>query len=153
MISSKTSQPSERRGYQLKTMTQTRVAINAITELNGKFGVHTYLIGLAQELRKSATIELILLVGKGHKTLLPAELQPHAREIAGAASRSFLQLFHQRRIRQTLLEERIDVYHLPNTLPILWKSVPTVVTIHDLTELRLRKYGYLRTVYRTLVNF
>ena len=134
-------------------MTQTRVAINAITELNGKFGVHTYLMGLAQELRKSAAIELILLVGEGQKPLLPIELRPHSREIAGSASRSFWQVFHQSRIRRVLLEERIDVYHLPNTLPILWKMMPTVVTIHDLTELRLRKYGLLRTAYRTFVNF
>lgn len=135
------------------TMTQTRVAINAVTELSGKFGVHTYLMGLAQELRKNAAIELILLIGRGQKSLLPAELQPYAHEIPGSASRSFWQLFHQRRIRQVLLEERIDVYHLPNTLPILWKSVPTVVTIHDLTEFHVRKYGRLRMAYRTLVNF
>src|SRR6266436_2336361 len=108
-------------------MTQTRVAINAITELNGKFGVHTYLMGLAQELRKSPAIELILLVGEGQKSLLPIELRPHSREIAGSASRSFWQVFHQSRIRRGLLEERIDVYHLPNTLPILWKMMPTVV--------------------------
>jgi glycosyltransferase involved in cell wall biosynthesis len=134
-------------------MTQIRVAINAITELNGKCGVHTYLIGLARELRKTATIELLLLVSQGQKALLPEELQAHAREIPGSASRSFLQFFQHRRIRKILLEERIDVYHLPNTLPILWKTVPTVVTIHDLSELRVRKYGLLRVAYRTLINF
>jgi glycosyltransferase involved in cell wall biosynthesis len=134
-------------------MKQTKVAINAITELNGRFGVHTYLLGLARELRKNPAIELILLVGDGQKSLLPIELQPHAREIPGSASRSFWQLFHQGRIQKVLLKERIDVYHVPNTTPILWKSTPTVITIHDLTELRLRKYGRLRTTYRTFVNY
>jgi glycosyltransferase involved in cell wall biosynthesis len=133
-------------------MARTRVAINAITELNGKFGVHSYLMGLIRELRKNSSIELVLLIGTGQKSLLPEELQPHAREVLGFFPKSFWQLFYQNRIRKLLLEERVDIYHLPNTLPFLWKPVPTVVTIHDLGELRVHKYGLLRLVYRTLVN-
>jgi glycosyltransferase involved in cell wall biosynthesis len=134
-------------------MKKIRVAINAVTELSARYGSRVYLMGLACELVRTDTIDLILLVGQGQTPSLPEKLQPYAREIEGVAPRSFWQVFSQRRIQEVLAKERIDVYHLPNTLPLLWKSVPTIVTIHDLAELHLRKYGHLRTGYRSVVNY
>ena len=134
-------------------MTNVRVAINALTELSARYGSRVYLMGLARELLRADTIDLILLVGEGQTPNLPENLQPCAREIEGVAPRSFWQTFAQRRIQQALAKEKIDVYHLPNTLPLLRKSLPTVVTIHDLAELHLRKYGGLRTAYRSVVNY
>jgi glycosyltransferase involved in cell wall biosynthesis len=134
-------------------MKKIRVAMNAITELTAKYGSHVYLMELARELTKVESIDLILLVGRGQKSLLPEELQPNAREIAVSASRSYLQLFYQKRIGDFLKREQIDVYHLPNTLPLFWKPIPTVVSIHDLADLRVRKYGLVRTAYRWLINY
>jgi glycosyltransferase involved in cell wall biosynthesis len=108
---------------------------------------------LARELSKVATIDLIVLVGRGQKSLLPEELQSAAREIPISASRSYLQLFCQGLIWKILERERVDVYHLPNTLPLTRGLVPTVITIHDLADLRVRKYGFLRTMYRWAVNY
>jgi glycosyltransferase involved in cell wall biosynthesis len=133
-------------------MKKLRVAINGVTELASRYGSRIYLMGLVQELARCESIELVLLVGKGMTGLLPEDLQPRAREIEGSASRSFLQIFCQAQIRAALVAERIDVYHVPNTLP-LWRVIPTVVTIHDLTELRVPKYSRVRTAYRSVVNY
>ena len=137
------------RGFGMKKM---RVAINLITEITAKYGSHVDIIDLARELSRVETIDLILLVGRGQKSLLPEELQSNARELAVSASRSYLQFFSQKQIRDFLKREQVDIYHLPNTLPFLRKAVPTLVSIHDLAELRVRKYSLLRTGYRWLVN-
>ncbi len=134
-------------------MKNIRVAINAITELTAKYGSHVYTIDLARELSRVGTIDLIVLVGKGQKSLLPVELQSSAREIPISASRSYLQLFCQGQIQEILEKECVDVYHLPNTLPLTRGPVPTIITIHDLAELRVRKYGFLRTTYRWVLNY
>jgi glycosyltransferase involved in cell wall biosynthesis len=134
-------------------MKRIRVAINAVTELTAKYGSHVYTIELARELSRVETIDLIVLVGRGQKSLLPEELQSAAREVPVSATRSYLQLFCQGRIREILLREQIDIYHIPNTLPLIRGAVPTVITIHDLADLRVRKYGFLRTAYRWLVNY
>lgn len=130
-----------------------KVAINAITELIPKYGSRVYLIELARALCKVEGIELLLLVGRKQKLLLPEELQPKVREVAVPTSRSYWQLFYQKRIRDLLLRESVDIYHLPNTLPLFWKPGPTVVSIHDLADLRVRKYGLIRTGYRWLLNY
>jgi glycosyltransferase involved in cell wall biosynthesis len=129
-----------------------RVAINAITDLTPNDGARIYLRALAQELAKLDGVEVILLVGKGQRTLLPFELQDKAREVAVPHSRSYWQFLFQRRIRHALKHEQADVYHLPNRLPFLWKSIPTVVTIHDQVDMRVRKYGLMRTIYGLVVN-
>lgn len=114
-----------------------RVAINAITELTPKYGARVYLRELAMEMRKLEGVELILLVGSGQSRNLPCELQSAAREVSVPHGRSYWQYFYQGRIRKVLMEERADVYHLPNTLPFFGKCIPTVVTIHDLVDLRV----------------
>jgi glycosyltransferase involved in cell wall biosynthesis len=130
-----------------------RVAINAIAELAAGYGSHVYLLNLARELSRAPLIHLTLLVRAGQEDSLPADLRRFARGIAIPADRSYWQIFFQNRISEFLVKESIDVYHLPNTLPFLRKVVPTVVTIHDLIDLRVRKYGWARTLYRRGVNF
>src|SRR5690242_7917815 len=117
-------------------MNKMRVAINLVTEITAKYGSHVYIMDLARELSRVETIDLILLVGRGQTSLLPDELQSNARELAVSASRSYLQFFSQKQIRDFLKREQIDIYHLPNTLPFPRKAIPTVVSIHDLAELR-----------------
>jgi glycosyltransferase involved in cell wall biosynthesis len=130
-----------------------RVAINGLTELTPKFGSRVYLLNLARELSKLPDVDPILLVGKGQGASLPDELKHLAREIDVPHDRSYWQVLFQERICNFLKKESVDIYHLTNTLPLLRKVVPTVVTIHDLADLRVRKYGWPRTVYRFGANF
>jgi glycosyltransferase involved in cell wall biosynthesis len=130
-----------------------RVAINALTELTPKFGSRVYLMNLTRELSKLPDVDPILLVGKRQVESLPSDLKRLAREIDIPHTRSYWQVLFQERICKFLRMESVDIYHLTNTLPLLRKMVPTVVTIHDLADLRVRKYGWLRTTYRFGANF
>lgn len=130
-----------------------RVAINAITEAAPKFGSRVYLWELASALTRIDGVDLVLLVGQGQANDVPPLLRARVREISVSPRRSYWQVFRQKRIRQALLREKIDLYDIPNTLPLLGSVIPTVMTIHDLVDLRVRKYGVARTIYRFLVNF
>ena len=127
-----------------------RVAVNAIT---AKFGARVYLWELASALAKTDGVDLVLLVGKEKANDVPPLLLSRTCRVPISSSRSYSQIFRQKRIREVLLREKIDLYHIPNTMPLLGRTIPTVVTILDLVDLRVRKYGVLRTAYRSLVNF
>ena len=127
-----------------------RVALNAI---NSKCGTRVYLWELASALASTDGVNLILLVGHEQPDDLPPLLLSRIRKIPISSGRSYLQTFRQRQIREALVREKIDLYHIPNTMPFLSKFIPTVITIHDMVELRVRKYGPLRTAYRFAVNF
>jgi glycosyltransferase involved in cell wall biosynthesis len=130
-----------------------KVAINAITELTPKYGSRVYLLALAQAISELPGIELVLLVGKGQSRNLPNSLQRYAKELDISIGRSYWQSLLQYRIRKCLQEANVDIYHLPNTLPLLPMRTKTVITIHDLADLRVRKYGPVRTFYRRLINY
>jgi glycosyltransferase involved in cell wall biosynthesis len=130
-----------------------RVAVNAITEPAPKFGSRVYLWELASALAKTDGVDLVLLVGEEKANGVPPLLLSRTRRVPISSSGSYSQIFRQKRIREVLLREKIDLYHIPNTMPLLGMTIPTVVTIHDLVDLRVRKYGILRTAYRSLVNF
>ena len=130
-----------------------RVALNAIVEPAPKFGSRVYLWELALALAKTDGVILTLLVGNGQAKEVPTPLRSCAREVSVSARRSYAQIFKRKQIQQALLREQADVYHLPNTMPLLARATPTIITIHDLVDLRIRKYGLLRTAYRFLVNF
>jgi FkbM family methyltransferase len=129
-----------------------RVAINAITEPAPKFGSRVYLWELATALAKTEGVDLILLVGEGQADAVPSQLRSHIREIQVPAGRSYLQLFRQKQIREALSREKVDFYHVPNTMPFLGRTIPTLVTIHAVDDLRVKKYGILRTGYRLVTN-
>ncbi len=130
-----------------------RVAMNAITEPAPKFGARVYLWELASALAKTDGVELVLLVGKEKPIGVPPLLLSRTCRVPISSGRSYSQIFRQKQIREVLHREKIDLYHIPNTMPFLGRMIPTVVTIHDLVDLRVRKYGVLRTAYRFLVNF
>ncbi len=96
---------------------------------------------------------LFCWLAKDRQTGFRSQLRSCVREIPVHAGRSYSQIFRQKRIREALLREKIDIYQIPNTMPLLGKATPTVVTIHDLVDLRVKKYGVLRTTYRFLINF
>ena len=133
-------------------MGRVKVALNALTDLEPRYGSRVYLITLARELSRLPQLELVLLVGSGKTKDLPSDLQRFAVEVAVPTGRSYWQLFYQRRIRRALAEAGVQVWHLPNTLPILRKFMGTVITVHDLADLRVSKYGRFRTFYRRLIN-
>ncbi len=130
-----------------------RVAMNAITEAAPKFGSRVYLWELASALAKTDGVDLVLLVGQGQTNEIPSLLRSRAQEMSFPTGRSYRQIFQQKQIRDVLLLGKMDIYHIPNTIPLLGRAVPTVVTIHALDELRVKRYGVLRTAYRFLVNF
>jgi glycosyltransferase involved in cell wall biosynthesis len=130
-----------------------KVAINAITQLTPKYGSRVYLLALAQAISELPGIELLLLVGKAQTGYLPYSLQRLAKEVDIPVGRSYWQSLLQYRIDRCLQEANVDIYHLPNTSPLLPKGTKTVVTIHDLVDLRIRKYGLARTLYRRVINY
>lgn len=46
-----------------------------------------------------------------------------------------------------------DVAYIPNFSLLLWKRIPTIVTIHDLIEFNVpNKFSKLRMMYRKVIN-
>ena len=129
------------------------VAINALTDLAPLYGSRVYLFGLARGLLQLPQVDLILLVGRGQKLNLPRDLQDFGVEVSVPISRSYWQFLFAHRIHRALTLAGASVWHLPNSLPIVSKPLPTLITIHDLADLRVRKYGRLRTLYRRLTNY
>lgn len=97
-------------------------------------------------------VDLVLLVGGEGASDVPPLLLSRTCKVPISSGRSYSQIFGQKRIREVLLREKIDLYLVPN-MPLLVRTIPTVVTIHDLADLRVKKYGVLRTGYRSLINF
>lgn len=128
--------------------TRVRIAVNGIT---AKFGSQVYLWELSSALAKIDGVELTLLVGNEKANDLPPSLLSRTLRLPIPSNRSYSQIFRQKPIREFLLRETINLYLVPN-MPVLGETVPTVVTIHDLADLRIKKYGVLRTAYRTIVN-
>lgn len=52
---------------------------------------------------------------------------------------------------KSLRKAKIDVLHIPNLVPIVRSTIPTVVTVHDLAEYRVSKYSRARQAYRRWV--
>src|SRR5581483_7517092 len=130
-----------------------RVAVNAISELTPKFGSQVYLRELLDELGRMEDIELCILVRAKEREALEQNWRIRRLEVPVPATASYWQVLVQPLIQWRLRRADVQVYHLPNTLPLFRKSVPTVVTIHDLADLRVRKYGHVRTLYRWLINY
>lgn len=129
-----------------------RVAINALTDLTLCYGSRVYLMALARELSRLPEIELLLMVGKAQTSSLPQDLQLYAREVDVPVARSYWQLLFHDAIRKALARAKVDIWHLPNSLPLLNVPTNTIMTIHDLVDLRVHKYRRIRTAYRLMVN-
>ncbi len=132
-----------------------RVAINALTDFSLGYGSQVYLLALAEALSKLPLVKVALVVARGQTHQLPPSLQSCAVEVTVPESPSYWQVLSQRRIGQILRKCKADIWHLPNTLPLVFrfKSTPTVITIHDLADLHVRKYGWFRTLYRRSINY
>jgi glycosyltransferase involved in cell wall biosynthesis len=129
------------------------VCLNALTEFSPCYGSRVYLIELARALALLHVVELKLLVGRGKTKCLPVDLRNHAIEVPVPVRHSYWQIPFGPLVHWRAKRTSAKVWHLPNSLPILTKPATTVVTIHDLADLRCAKYGKWRTRYRHLVNY
>lgn len=58
-------------------------------------------------------------------------------------------LWHQWLFQKLLKQYKCDIAYIPNFTLLIWKAVPTVVTIHDLIEFRFpHKFSKIRMFYR-----
>lgn len=58
-------------------------------------------------------------------------------------------IWHQWLFQKLLKQHKCDLAYIPNFTLLLWKAVPTVVTIHDLIEFNVPdKFGKARMLYR-----
>lgn len=58
-------------------------------------------------------------------------------------------LWHQWLFQKLLKKHKCDIAYIPNFTLLLWKAVPTIVTIHDLIEYNVPdKFSKLRMIYR-----
>jgi len=130
-----------------------RVALNCLSGVAPNNGARVYVTKLAHALAQISGLEIVLLAAKGEARSLPRELWGLAHEIDVPPARSYGQISQARTISRALREAEIDVVHLPNTLPPPWTTVPMIITIFDMAELHVRRYGKIRTAYRWAVNY
>lgn len=129
-----------------------RVALNCLAGFAPSNGARVYLLALARALARMGEVDLVLVTPQGETSALPSELKGLAYEVDLLPGRSYRQIFQAWRISRALQSARIELWHLPNTMPFFWRRTPAVITIHDVLDLKFRKYGLLRTVYRWIVN-
>jgi len=129
------------------------ICINTNVTPSGATGVGQYIEGLCSGLVKfSPEINLNLLIDKAN----PNILQLPTCKLSGLpfrAENSYLHLFYQPLVMRMLKHQGADLYHLPNTSPLLYKVCPTVYSIMDLQEFFIDKYGRARGLYRKVINW
>lgn len=61
-------------------------------------------------------------------------------------------IWHQWLFQKLLKQHKCDIAYIPNFTLLLWKAVPTIVTIHDLIEFNIPdKFSKARMLYRKLL--
>src|ERR1051326_607077 len=114
-----------------------RVALNCLAGFAPTNGARVYLLELAQALADKEDIELVLITAQGESSKLPSSLRALAHEIDVPPGRSFLQILRAPRIAKALRAANVALWHVPNTLPLFWGRTPTVITIHDVLDLKI----------------
>ena len=62
-------------------------------------------------------------------------------------------IWHQWNFQRLQKEYKCDVAYIPNFSLLLWKRIPTIVTIHDLIEFNVpNKFSKLRMMYRKIID-
>jgi glycosyltransferase involved in cell wall biosynthesis len=129
-----------------------RVALNCLAGFSPNNGSRVYLLELARALARAGEVDLVLFTAQGESSSLPSELKALAYEVNVAPGRSYRQMFQVFRISRAIRKAGVELWHIPNTMPLFWRRIPAVITIHDVVDLKVRKYGLARTCYRWLVN-
>lgn len=62
-------------------------------------------------------------------------------------------VWHQWQFQKLLKEYNCDIAYIPNFSLLIWKRIPTVVTIHDLIEFNVpNKFSKIRMIYRKIID-
>lgn len=62
-------------------------------------------------------------------------------------------LWHQWQFQMLQRKYKCDLAYIPNFSLLLWKRIPTIVTIHDLIEFNIPdKFSKLRMMYRKIID-
>lgn len=62
-------------------------------------------------------------------------------------------LWHQWNFQKLQKKYKCDIAYIPNFSLLLWKRIPTIVTIHDLIEFNVpNKFSKLRMMYRKVID-
>jgi glycosyltransferase involved in cell wall biosynthesis len=129
-----------------------RVALNCLAGFDPTNGARVYLLSLARVLARSGEVDLVLFTSQGEGSSLPSELRGFAYEVKVVCGRSYRQILQALRISDAIRAAGIELWHLPNTMPFFRRTTCTVITIHDVLDLKFRRYGLFRTAYRWIVN-
>lgn len=128
------------------------LVINSNVTPSAATGVGRYIEGLTSALVEvDPSLRLTAFVNQNQPDLL--SLPRCTREgLPFRPDLSFQHIPFQPYIMWRLTRLKADIYHLPNTSPFFFGTCPTVITIHDLQEFHIEKYGSARTAYRKVIN-
>ncbi len=129
-----------------------RIVLNANVTPSSATGVGQYIEKLIPALQVvEPNLQIMLLVDEQQPDLL---CLPAGSRIAlpFRPDQSFRHIPYQPFVMRQIKKARADLYHLPNTSPLMYTVCPTVVTIHDVQEFYVQKYGRARSAYRRVVN-
>ncbi len=133
-----------------------RIAISTLTTTKQALGVGRYIASLLDALQKiDHENEYLIYTSQDNFTLFNLQADNFQEIRTGfthsprIVMRPAYFAWQNSWFTGALRRRGVDVLHLPNLLPLLWSSVPTVVTIHDLGEYKVsQKYGAARLWYR-----
>lgn len=130
--------------------------------ISGYVGTHLTGIGrvLVSVLKELARLypndEYIVFANRGYTFYDSLKALPNIKVVdTGVSKDSPLKniLWHQWGFQRQLKHWKCDVAYIPNFSLLLWKQLPTVVTIHDLIEFNVPgKFSPLRMAYRKVID-
>lgn len=131
------------------------IAINTIvTPINTKIGVGVYIDNLIENLLREYPEHQFFGIVSSSQSSFHYDFENYNTIAFSAKPQpSALLALWQPAFSRSLRSIQSDIYHLPNTSPLFVHGCPTVASIHDLQEFKIRKYSLLRTVYRRLANY
>ena len=113
-----------------------RVLINVLDELAKQYPEDEYIIFRNFDFRDYDCLTV-------HSNIKLVDV-PYTKESTGKNI-----LWHQWLFQKLLKQYKCDLAYIPNFTLLLWKAVPTVVTIHDLIEYNVpEKFSKARMLYR-----
>ncbi|UEG54952.1 glycosyltransferase family 4 protein [Mucilaginibacter daejeonensis] len=117
-------------------------------------GVEQYCINIVKFLAKNQDLQIDLLCGQWQRNYYDQLAAANVNILCAPCGRSKLKrhFFLIKSVKQ--LSNSYDLVHYCNTLPVFRKNaVPTVITIHDIAEYKIRqKYTLIQRLYRKLVT-
>jgi glycosyltransferase involved in cell wall biosynthesis len=136
-----------------------RIAITALTTPASKRGVGRYLTNLIAQLQQlDSENEYTIYTAADNYSIFDIHA-PNFNEVRLPLThhprwlmRPLYHLWQHTLLMLHMKRLGVDLFHLPNTLPLFFSLVPTVITIHDLTEFKVRgKYNWLRQKFRMAI--